>query len=155
MRRALLLLVLAAAALPAADDFDVLVRSLESHYGKRKMGVPLMGLVNFAVKVARPQGARGLKFALFEEVGRHPRPDAFAKMVGLDWQPFVRVEHRNGESTLIYAKPEGKDWKLIVANLEDSEAVVVEVKVNPKELAEWVEDPERKARGSRARDDWN
>ncbi|MDX2154496.1 MAG: hypothetical protein SFV54_27390 [Bryobacteraceae bacterium] len=148
MRKAILLAVLTAVALPAADDFEVLVRSLESHYGKRKMGIPLMGLVNFAVKVAKPHGARGLRLAIFEDVGRHPEPESLAKMVGLDWKPFVRVDGQN-EQTFIYAKPAGKDWKLMVATLEDSEAVVVELKVNPKELAEWMEDPKGRARGSR------
>ena len=67
-RPALALLALSTAAYCADSGFDHLVKAVETHYGTRRMHIPLMGLANFVVKVARPAGTSGFKMAIFENL---------------------------------------------------------------------------------------
>ena len=47
--------LLGAGEMSAGDHgFDRVVRNIESEYGARRLGIPLLGLVNAIVKVARP-----------------------------------------------------------------------------------------------------
>ena len=144
-------------ALPARAgdrDFDHLVHQLEGQYGKRKLSIPFFGFANFVVRVARPAGARDLKVAIFEDIDgrRHPRVDeldAWTRTLAAgSWKPFVRVnERRSGERVQVYSRRRGtNDWELLVATLERSEAVLARVRVNPEELARWVNRPAQMAR---------
>jgi hypothetical protein len=61
------------------------------------------------------------------------------------WQPLVQSWDRHtGERTYIYAQEvaskKGTDMKLLVVNLESNEAVVLQVKVDPKKLDEFIEE---------------
>jgi hypothetical protein len=57
------------------------------------------------------------------------------------WQPLVQSWDRHtGERTYIYAQDLGKDMKVLVVNLESNEAVVLQVKVDPKRLNDFIEE---------------
>jgi hypothetical protein len=58
----------------------------------------------------------------------------------------VRVQsRRNSERIHIYSRPVNKDWELFVTTLEENEAVMVRVRVNPDSLLRWIDDPVRMA----------
>ena len=66
MRARLLAVFLAAsaAAFGADREFDRLVNAVESRFGVQRAHIPLMGVANFLVKVARPEGAAGFRLAV-------------------------------------------------------------------------------------------
>lgn len=140
-------LLLAPAAGRAGDrEFHAIVERIQAHYQKRPMR--FMGLVSFVANRARPEGVRGIKLAVFEDLdsARHPAdPDFEAFMqeiVGPEFHPFVRVlSRRDGEQTFVYAKGSGRDLELLVVTLDQDEACVVKMKVDPEGIRQWVDNP--------------
>ena len=128
--RVLLLIFCASTLAFAADpEFKGIVRSIEHTYGVHHLHIPFLGVAMFFV---RPSGVHGLKLAVFE--GFHPPTDSsdlthvIESSLGPGWYPFVRVRtngKRDGETTLIYANPNGNRMRMMIVNLEPSEAVVV------------------------------
>jgi len=140
-------LALAVAAAPAGDrDFDAVVKGIESHYGVKRTSVPMFGMVKLIVKVARPSGVRQLDMALFENVPRDA-PDAddldlvIERAVPERWRPMVRVRSRDGESSYIYYREDGRNIRLMVVSFDGDEGSAVELSVPPDKLAEWLRDP--------------
>ena len=101
---------------------------------------------------ARPEGVSGLKLAVFEDFNG---PTAIADVsrlvehsLGPEWYPFVRVRSKdNDEATLIYASPSGGKLRMMIVNLESSEATVVELKLSEHGIKRWLEDPKDKRGG--------
>ena len=127
-------------------EFNVLVHYVESHYQVHRQYRFLLGFASFAVNIARPYGVKGMKLAIFEneKISANPDDQDFPSVVkaGLaeGWQPMVRVwSRRDGERTVIFAKPDGKNLKLLVATVEQDEAVVIQVKINPDKLSKCIE----------------
>lgn len=144
--------LLGAGEMSAGDHgFDHVVRNIESEYGARRLRIPLLGLVNAIVKVARPAGTSELRLAVFEDLDLPASDeDRFGDIVGagLDtgWRPLVRVRSRRGaEWTSIYVRDAGKRMKLLLAACEPGEATLIQVKVNPKVLGRWLREPEMMA----------
>jgi hypothetical protein len=55
------------------------------------------------------------------------------------WQPLVKsASRRSGNHVYIYARTEGTDLRMLVVNVEPNEAEVVEVKLDPRKLDEFV-----------------
>lgn len=136
-------------AVPAAAgdrEFQEIVQRLSAAYQKKPM--PFMGLVSFAAHFAQPEGVSGLKMAIFDDVdpALNPDPadfDAFVQRVaGSEYCPMVRVRsNRDGEQTYIYVREAKSGYEMLLLNLESSEAVVVEMHLNPKAMEAWVDDP--------------
>jgi Ca-activated chloride channel homolog len=132
------------------NEFKALVKHIETHYRARRTRIPFLGLAGFIVKIVRPAGVKGFKLAVFEDqdFSLSAEDRSFESVMGralsAEWQPLVRVHSRkSGERVYIYAKPKGKDLELMIATLEQREAVVIQVKVNPDTLAKWMERPDR------------
>lgn len=141
------LLLVTPAATAGDPDFKAIVRGVESNLGIRRMHIPVFGLAMFFVKAARPAGVRQLDMAVFEDLSC-PAPDAarfetiMKQAVGDRWNPIIRVRERRGrELTYIYARPDGRNWKLIVATFEPSEAVLIHLKLNPEALLDSLDEP--------------
>ncbi len=138
-------------------EFGLLVRHIESYYHARRAHRLLLGFAlgpaNFVMRIWRPCGVKNVKLALFEN------PDFSDSRYDLDfpavvraglrqgWQPMVQVySRRSGERTYVFARDAGKYVKLLVATLEQDEAVVVQVHLNPDKLSRaigrWTEKPE-------------
>jgi hypothetical protein len=144
-----LVLVLCTSPLFAADhDFQDVVNAIETTYGVRHMHIPLLGVALFFV---RPDGVRCRKLAVFEnfqapvdssEVGR-----LIEDRLGPDWHPFVRVHEKggSGETTLIYAQPSGHKMRMLVVNIEPSEATIVEVNIPDHSITKWLKEPGEEA----------
>ena len=149
----ILILVVATANLACAGDaeFKGIVRAIESNYGVHHMRIPLLGVVLF---LARPDGFGGMKLAVFEGFPAHADISELSRLVegtlGPAWHPFVRVRSKNGtgngESTVIYMNPAEGNTRMLVVNIEPSEASVVELKVNKKTMQEWFHDADQDAR---------
>lgn len=151
MRVRLLALLLAAASATYAgeSEFDRIVQAIESHYGTTRTHIPLMGMANLFVKVARPAGTSGFKLAVFENLGSSPsygrraELDQFMRgLSGSGLHPLVRTHSRaNSESTYIYAGEAGRSTKMLIATFQRNEATVIEVHVNMDTLLKMVESP--------------
>lgn len=128
-------------------EFGLLVHYVESHYHAHRSYRFLLGFASLAVNVARPYGVKGMKLALWENqnFSSNSKIDSdFPAVVraGLadGWQPMVRVwSRRDGERTVIFAKPDGKNMKLLVATVESDEAVVLQMKIDPDKLSECID----------------
>ena len=140
-----LMLVLIAYPLFAADHgFHEVVSAIETTYGVRHMHIPLLRVALF---FARPDGVHCSKLAVFEnfqapvdsaEVGR-----LVEDRLGPEWHPFVRVHEKgaSGETILIYANPSGHKMRMMVVNLEPSEATIVEVNIPDQSITKWLKEP--------------
>ena len=146
--RLLALVLAASAALFGADrDFDRLVKAVESHLGAKRTHIPLLGVANFFVKTARPEGVAGFKLAVFEDM----RPLAWEDGRALDrimaeasagLHPLVRVRSKlDREWTYIYIGDAGKMSTMLIATFERREATIVEVKLSMSVLLKALESP--------------
>jgi len=154
MRARLLAVFLAAAilAVPGAAfgadrDFDRLVKAVETRFGTQPLHIPLMGLANFFVKVARPEGAGGFRLAVFEDLKFDADEDGAAldRMMASASEglhPLVKVRsRRDHEWTYIYTGEMGKTARMLIATFERNEATVVEVQLSMDALVRALGDP--------------
>lgn len=149
---ALLLTVFPAGASARDRRFSAVVDAVSTTYNAHQNYRFVSWFAGMATKFARPEGVKSLRMAIFDEQDFTPRDDdasleeTVQKALEPEWQPFVRVRsNRNSERTLIYAREKGKDISLFIVTLEQTEAVVMEVKVSEKKLAQMANDPENAA----------
>ena len=149
----LLVLILCASTFAAAGDreFKGLVHSFETTYGVHHMHIPLLGVALF---IARPAGAHGLQLAVFENF--HAPTDSVdvrrvvESALGPGWYPFVRVHEKgetSGETTLVYTNPEANRMRMIIVSLESSEATLVKLDLNDRDMKKWLKEPGEEAEG--------
>jgi hypothetical protein len=149
MKRALLLLLMVASVACGADrEFDRVVSAIEKHYGVKRTHIPLMGVANFFVKVARPAGTSGFKLAVFEDLPDSGYDDQEALDRLLDEVSHGRLHplvvtrsRRDNESTYILAAEAGKDTDILIATFERNEATVIEARVSMPTLAQMMAAP--------------
>jgi len=146
-----LILVLCASTLAFGGDheFRGVVRSIETAYRVHHMHIPLLGVALFFV---RPAGVGGLKLAVFEGFESRTDPDEVRRVVenslGPDWHPFVRVHGKgetSGETTLIYANPSGGRMRMMIVNVESSEATIVQLSLSDRAIKRWIKEPGEEA----------
>lgn len=157
MRRILVLLLLIClpAAAFAADPFKNIVKAVEREYGVRHHGVPWFARVFFKPALWG-SGVSGLKIAEFEhgslrDQSSHARiADTIERTVGPEWQQIVRIRSRaDNETVYVYVRPSGEHLTMLVASVEQDEASVVQMTMNPTRFAKWTEDTEFMAVGQR------
>jgi hypothetical protein len=153
LRLMAVLLAASTAGMAADREFDHLVDSIESHYGIQRAHIPLMGVADFALKVAHPKGARGFKLAVFEDLkscetcfDREELDGFIAKASEGLLHPLVRT-HSRGEATYVLTGQVGTYTRMLIATFERSEATIVEVTVDFKTLLRTIDSPGRA-------DDW-
>lgn len=146
-----LILILCASTLASAGDheFRGVVRSIEASYGVHHTHIPLLG---FALFFVRPAGVGGLKLAVFEDFKKPADTADVVRVIesslGPEWHPFVKVQEKgepNGETTLIYASPAGGHMRMMIVDLEQSEATVVELNLSDRALKKWMKEPGEQA----------
>jgi len=151
LRVFLLLFCATTLAFAGDNEFRGVVHAIEGHYGVRHMHIPLLG---FALFFVRPEGVSGLKLAVFEDFHGPTAPEDVSRVVesslGAGWYPFIRVHSKNdgnddGETTLIYANPSGGKLRMMIVNVEPSEATVVELKLSEHAIKQWLKEPGEKA----------
>ncbi|MBZ5531028.1 MAG: hypothetical protein LAO20_06325 [Acidobacteriia bacterium] len=132
------------------DDFGNIVHHIEARYQVHRNHRFILGVAGLAVKVWHVAGVKNVKIALFENQrlrnsGMDKELDEIVQRAGGNgWQPMVRsYSRRSGEHTFIYAKDTGagknEDLQLLVVSVQPSEAVVVQVKVNPDKLFQVID----------------
>ena len=135
----------------ARDDFGKIVHHIEVNYHVHRQHRWVMGLAGFTVKFWHIAGVKSLKGAIFENqpfvnAASDTRFDEVVRAaMDSGWQPLVQSWDRHtGERTYIYAQEvsskKGQDMKLLVVSLESNEAVVLQVKVDPKKLNDFIEE---------------
>jgi hypothetical protein len=131
----------------ASDPFDVITKQIKTQYKARRRKIPFMGLARFAVKVIHPAGFKSVKVAIFEELNHAPAAGDNALSLVMrnalppEWQPLVRLRSRDGEQMYVYAKEEGDSVKLMVVNIDGTDALVARVSVNPEKLRDFLANP--------------
>jgi hypothetical protein len=140
----------------AKDDFGKIVQHIETNYHVHRQHRFIMGVAGFTVKFWHIAGVKNFKGAIFANqhfanAGSDTRFDEVVRAaMDSGWQPLVQsYDRRSGERTYIYAQDLGKDLKVLVVNLESSEAVVLQVKVDPKKLNDFVQETMPDHRGHR------
>lgn len=133
-----------------ADDFGDIVHHIEVRYHAHRNYRFLMAFAGFTVKLWQGTGVKDVKIAYFENQNLFQGdPDTeledIMRTAGRSgWQPLVRsYSRRRGEHSYIYAQPAGKDLKVLVVNVDHSEAEVVEVKINPDKLERFIGEHQR------------
>ena len=133
-----------------AEDraFKAISTHLKTRYKAKRRGIPFLGLANFAVKLVRPAGVKSIKVAIFEDlddcnnINHAELNTVIREALDEDWQPLVRVySRRDSQQVFVYARDEGQDIKLMVVTLNQTDAVVARVKLNPGALAKFMENP--------------
>jgi hypothetical protein len=144
-----LLLAASAAAFGADRQFDRLVSAVEARFGARQTHIPLMGVANFFVKVARPEGAAGFRLAVFEDLkfdadGDGAALDRIMASASEGLHPLVRVRsRRDREWTYIYTGDVGKITKMLIATFGSGEATVMEVQLSMDAMVRALGEPAR------------
>jgi hypothetical protein len=143
-------LISVAAPAARADDpeFDAITSQLKSRFNARRISIPFLGIANFFVRVVRPAGVKSVKVAIFEGLSFAPGGSTTAGVSALmrsalspEWRPLVRVRSRDGEQLHVYAREAGENIKLMVVNIDQTDAVVARVKLSPRRLAEFLQNP--------------
>ena len=131
----------------ARDDFGKIVHHIESNYHVHRQHRFVMGLAGFTVRFWHIGGVKSLKGAIFENqrftnAASDTRFDEIVRAaMDSGWQPLVQSwDRRTGERTYIYAQDLGKDMKVLVVTLESNEAIVLQVRVDPRKLDEFIEE---------------
>ena len=146
-----------ALALPlrAGDaTFQAVVARVERNLGIRQERIPGMGLASFFVRVARPAGVSSFRMAIFGDVsschgeaGKAFREEVERAARG-EWSPLIRVaDRRSGELTSVLGQQVGKRMKLLIAVVDDDDAVLIEMKVDADMLRDWLNDHDEMRRG--------
>lgn len=130
-----------------ADDFGRIVHHIEASYHVHRNYRFLMGFAGIAVKFWHVGGVKSMKIAIFEDqhLDGTDTDKKLDEIVGRasksGWQPMVRsISRRSGEHVYIYAQQAGKDMKLLVVNVEPAEADVIQVKVDPDKLEQFLDE---------------
>ena len=133
----------------AADDFKMIVKNIESRYKAKRKKIPFLGVAGFLVKIVKPAGVKEFKLAVFEDQDFRPGPrdaefeETVRKSLSRKWQPMLMSRSRlEGNRAYIYSQPSGKDIKLLSVTFERRQAIVVQAKVQPDKLMEFMEKPE-------------
>lgn len=134
-----------------ADDFGKIVRHIEAEYHVHRNYRFLMSFAGVAVKCTHVGGVKVFKMAIFENqhlssMELDNRLDELVQRAGSSgWQPMVQTFSRHsGEHTYVYAKAEGNDMKLLLVSVEPDEAVVMQVKINPEKLSDFINEHEHR-----------
>lgn len=138
------------AAFSSDATFKNVVQRIESHYHAHHSHGFLMGFVGLMVKCTPSSGVKDMKMAIFEDqnfsgVGSDTQLDEVIRAGEEGWRPLVHSYSRQSdEHSYIYARYTGKDMRLLLVTLESREAVVMQLRINPDRLSEFVNDHEAK-----------
>lgn len=138
----------AAAQRSGGNGFDAITRHLKTRYQAKKKSIPFLGLAKFGIRIIKPAGVKSINLSLFEglkNTGELADSELSSLMRGSlseEWQPLLSVRHRDGNQIYIYAAEEGKDVKLAVLSINQTEAVLARVKVDPQALRRFLDNPQ-------------
>jgi hypothetical protein len=146
----LLLLSIALAAVPAfgsGQGFDRVVSSIERQFSIQRTHVPMMGFASFCADVFTRGGVKNVQIAQFDSVGPRMTPEALdaalQRDLGEPWRPLLKDRERDtGDNTFVYARIAHGELFLMVADLQNRSLSLVQLHLNEKRMAAWVQNPE-------------
>lgn len=130
------------------QGFDAIAKHLKTRYQAKKKSIPFLGLAKFAVRIVKPAGVKSISISLFEDLkNTEELPDnelsgLMRNALSPEWQPLISVRQRNGDQVYIYATEAGKDIKLAVLVINQREAALARVRVNPDALRKFMDNPQ-------------
>lgn len=143
------LLSFAFAGVARADDkeFDAIAKHIKENYKGKRVRIPFMGLAKFGVKLIRPAGVKDFKVAIFENIesnstSRNELSGVIRTALSQDWQPLVRIYSRSDNTqTYVYLREEGKNFKVMLVAVNNSDATVARAKFDPESLVKFLNNP--------------
>ena len=154
---AIVLLFISAPAYASGDDFNSVVKMIEQFYRVKHQGIPFLAKAGMKVAstAARIKGgeakriaeAGSIKLAVFEDQAFNGDFMKFrASLNGAlneSWMPLIQtVSTTNPEQNYIYLRNAGDKYNVLVINIAERDATVVQVTVSAKNLALLLKDPE-------------
>ncbi len=128
------------------DPYKTMVNHLKKRYLAKQMRLPpIMGLVSFGARLYTKGAVKGLKVAIFTEQNftemiQDAGFESVFKSFDASWSPMIRFYSRKQmQRTYLYAKEAGKDFQVMITTMQPDSAVVLTVKVNPAQLAKFIE----------------
>ena len=145
----LLLLFAGAPRVNAGDKgYEAIIGHLKTKYRAKKVGVPMLWLARFAVRVVRPAGVKSFSLTMFENLSfSGDTLDAEMQSVmrnSLDknWEPIFRIHSRGGQQAYMYMREAGANVKIMLVTIDEkSQAAVIRATFSPDKLAEFINNP--------------
>jgi hypothetical protein len=140
-KRALFAVLLIALAAPLHADFDSIERALTARLGTPTY-IPLLGLVRLGTRIVRPDGVHDFQLAVYEGPRRGVDGAEIERIVAREiprgFSPLVRTRARDGEWTLIYARPSGGsrvEMFVIAHDHGDGDTTLIRVDIDADRVA--------------------
>lgn len=129
-------------------EFTLIAKHLEAGFPVRRATVPLLSLANLLAPLNRPAGMRRFNLAVFEQPADAVSTnylnfgETLRASLDTSWRALVRHQSRKtGEQTHIYLRPAGDAQELIVVEIRQREAAVLQVTLNPRDFARYLARP--------------
>ena len=141
----------------SGDDFNSVVKMIERFYRVKHQGIPFLAKAGMkvATTAARIKGgeakriaeAGSIKLAVFEDQAFNGDFIKFRaslnEALNETWMPLIQtLSAKNAEQNYIYLRNAGDKYNVLVINIEERDATVVQVTVSAKNLALLLKDPE-------------
>ena len=140
-----LLLLIPGAARAGDPEYHQIVSQLTSRCHRQPTG----SVLSFLASCFTPSGISHFKMACFEHLPLDQRaPDADFEAVLRSaatpaFQPFVHTRsNRDHSCVYVYVRDLGKKAELLIVAWQPDQAVVMTMRLDPKALAQWVDQPE-------------
>ncbi|MHB8303381.1 MAG: hypothetical protein ACYDC6_11170 [Acidobacteriaceae bacterium] len=131
----------------AADrDLNAVVSGVEHRYSTHPQRIPLMGLIGFCARVYTHGGVKSMRVVEFEDMHGVDAAEMAAlvqSQLGSRWQPFMAERGQGtvgaeGEYSTMFARPEGRSMRLMIANYDHGELDLARLEVNGASLSKWI-----------------
>jgi hypothetical protein len=128
----------------SGGGFDDVVSGIEQRYHVHANKIPFMGLVSFVAGRATHGGVHGLHVAEIERfdgpVDGEELTALVQKRAGNGWSRMIRETGRGGDQSLIYIRSEKEHIGMLIVDLNGHEMDIVQISVNPDQLAEQIKE---------------
>src|SRR6185369_3863457 len=159
-RRLLIVIALLLLSMPVhagADDFNSVVKMIEKFYSVKHQSIPFLAKAGMkaattAAKIKGGQAKRiaeagSIKLAVFEDQAFNGDFTKFRASLNEElndtWMPLIQtLSAKSAEQNYIYLKNAGEKYNVLVINIAERDATVVQVTVSSKNLALLLKDPE-------------
>jgi hypothetical protein len=151
-KRALIAAVVLFAALPLHAGFNEVVRAVEVRTRMHRVSIPLLGFARLAVWIVHPYGLHDFQFATFEGSAREFDVNALTAIVareaGNGFRPLVQTRsRRDGEFTMIFARPAGDNTiEFMLATHDHEDTVVIRAVIDADRMLAHIKEPKMFAR---------
>ena len=141
----------------SGDDFNSVVKMIEKFYRVKHQGIPFLAKAGMkvATTAARIKGgeakriaeAGSIKLAVFENQAFNGDFTKFRaslnEALNETWMPLIQtLSAKSAAQNYIYLRDAGDKYNVLVINIEERDATVVQVTISPKNLALLLKDPE-------------